>query len=293
MDIFSSQSTELGESPLWHPQRCSLLWLDIIERKLYEKRFSSRSPTIDLEWCLPEHASFMAYDQFESQILWMVTDKSFGKFSLATGLYEPLFKIPTNESLRANDGGISPDGHFWFGTMQWDPTDCLGGIYSISPAGELRDHNIAIGIPNTFCWSNDGEFLYISDSFNKVISAYDQIKERTATPDREILHDFSSFECTPDGGAMSSDGHLYNALWNGSRLAVIDSEGEILSQLPVPALQTTSCCFGGPNYQHLFVTSAKAAMSMNDLKNYPESGCVFISELSCRGIPSKPFHLDA
>jgi L-arabinonolactonase len=291
METFSSQPAELGESPVWHPQRCSLLWLDIIEKKLYEKKFSSCSLTIDKEWHLPEHASFMARDEFEPEILWMVTDKSFGKFSLVTGLYESLLKIPTNESFRANDGGISPDGHFWFGTMQWEPTGFLGGIYSISPDGELRDHNIAIGIPNTFCWSNDGKFLYISDSFNKVISAYSEVKGSAATPHREILHDFSSFEYTPDGGAMSSDDCLYNALWSGGSLAVIGSQGEMLSQLSVPALQATSCCFGGPNYQHLFITSAKVAMSMSDLKKYPESGCVFISERPCPGIPSKPFHL--
>jgi sugar lactone lactonase YvrE len=51
--------------------------------------------------------------------------------------------------------------------------------------------------------------------------------------------------------------------------------GKLLEQIPVPALQTSSCVFGGRDMNELYITSARKGMSEENLKKYPLSGGLF------------------
>jgi sugar lactone lactonase YvrE len=44
-------------------------------------------------------------------------------------------------------------------------------------------------------------------------------------------------------------------------------------------------CFGGPDLQTLFVTTARHGRSAAELAQYPESGCVFSMRLDVPGLP--------
>lgn len=292
MKVFSNVSNELGEGPLWHAQRDSLFWIDILNRQLFEKRFVSENATADRTWKLPEYASAMADDKHDKNILWMVTDKSFGRFNLAEGSYQPILDLPIGESFRANDGGVSPDGAFWFGTMEWSPSGITGCVYSISPSAVLRKQNVEFGIPNTFCWNLSGNLIYISDSLQGKLFAYEvenhKIKPHTAC----VLVDLSGGDSTPDGGAVDVDGLLWNAHWDGYKVAGYNDTGGKLGELDMPVPRPTSCCFGGPENEHLFVTSAKTGMSTQELERYPLAGHVFVQQLAVPGRPITPFVMD-
>lgn len=293
MNVFSQQSCELGECPLWHPQRHSLFWLDILGKKLYEKRFASSNSNFDQQWLLPEYASFLATDRKDPDLLWMVTNKTFGQFDVKNGIYSPIFELPIGDDMRANDGGVSPDGYFWFGTMQWEPTGQLGRIYTISPSGEIQLHTPRIGIPNTFSWSPDGTRFYVSDSLEQIIREYPVVGDVIDWDNFKILADLSGTKATPDGGAMDETEHLWNAQWDGSRVIAYNREGAVAGTLMLPAPKPTSCCFGGPELKHLFITSATSDMSATELSNSPASGNVFVTERAIAGVPSNPFCMDA
>lgn len=54
-----------------------------------------------------------------------------------------------------------------------------------------------------------------------------------------------------------------------------------------PAKRITSCCFGGPNYDELFVTCGCSGASEQELKDLPLSGSLFrVMGLGVKG--SKP-----
>ena len=54
-----------------------------------------------------------------------------------------------------------------------------------------------------------------------------------------------------------------------------------------PATRTTSCCFGGPNYDEMFVTCGKFGMSEEEFKNeQPLAGSVF--KVTGLGVKGKP-----
>ncbi len=292
MTVFSKETNELGEAPLWHPQRNSLLWLDILHRRLFEKSFDSQNPKADSTWLLPEYASAMAQDKYDANIIWMVTNKSFGKYDLSKCSYNPVLSLSLDRAFRSNDGGVSPDGAFWFGTMEWSPSGINGSIYSISTKAILRKQNIRIGIPNTFCWNPNGKVIYISDSFQRKIFSFEVKNHRLDAKKMHVFVDLSDEEQAPDGGTFDNKDFLWNAHWDGHKVVKYNAYGEITEEISMPVPKPSSCCFGGPNYQHLFITSARATMNKKEIENYPLSGNVFVEEQTVPGSPARPFCLD-
>lgn len=51
--------------------------------------------------------------------------------------------------------------------------------------------------------------------------------------------------------------------------------GKRIQIVEFPVDQTTSCCFGGPDYSELYVTSASQEMDEDALSREPQAGNVF------------------
>jgi len=58
----------------------------------------------------------------------------------------------------------------------------------------------------------------------------------------------------------------------------------------IPAPQVTSACFGGPDLDILYVTSAAIGMDDEGLAAYPDAGGLFaVTGLGIRGRPTRRF----
>jgi sugar lactone lactonase YvrE len=292
VEVFSEETCELGEGPVWHAKRQSLFWVDILNKCLYEKIFFSCNKYYDSKWDLPFVVSTFAISKSNDGFLWVVTENSFGEFCLATGEYTPVITLPIFEGYRPNDGGAAPDGSFWFGTMEENPTGRKGKVFSISPKGKLTKQLDNIGIPNTFCWSADASTFYLSDSLRQQTFSYSVIKGELIESSEKIHIDLIGGVATPDGGAIDAVGNMWNVQWGGARVAYYDSTGQFLKKIEVPVPQPTSCCMGGPQNLHLFVTSARAGLSEKTIEYYPSSGGVFFTELTMPGLAVKPFCIE-
>lgn len=290
--LFAEAMAALGEGPIWHPKHNCLFWLDIIGQTLFQKAWPGSGPVADRQWDLPETASALAVDGNNSNRLWMVTDQSFGVFSLENGCYEPHLELRLPEIQRANDGGVGPDGCFWFGTMERNPTGPHGNVYAVSRDGFLHHHLAKIGIPNTFCWSKDGDSFYLSDSSRQRMLVYDVNHYEIQPSSQRTLVDLSAGRATPDGGAMDERGILWVCQWDGGRVVGYDHSGLDTGRISVPVPRPTSCCFGGPEMRHLFITSAREGLSESDLAISPESGSVFVVELPIPGQVVPAFTMD-
>jgi sugar lactone lactonase YvrE len=63
--------------------------------------------------------------------------------------------------------------------------------------------------------------------------------------------------------------------------------GSQISSIEVPVYRPTSCCFGGPYYDQLFITCSRYELSEEELKQTPLAGSVFrICNLGTRGTPA-------
>jgi sugar lactone lactonase YvrE len=64
-------------------------------------------------------------------------------------------------------------------------------------------------------------------------------------------------------------------------------QGKRIGAVEIPGLRITSCCFGGKNYDELFVTCSRYGSTEEELQKFPLSGSVFkVTGLGVKGYPS-------
>jgi len=293
LNVFSTVTCTLGEGPLWHRRRNSLLWLDIIQKKVFEKSFTSNSEQYDNYWELEEIGSLLALDGNNKDSILVITDKSFGRLCLNSGQYTAKLSFNFDSQMRANDGAVSPSGELWFGTMEKSPKGTSGSIYAITPDLTLTKKLDNVGIPNTFCWSNDGKTFFLSDSLLQKMFSFKVPAENNITNSiKNTFIDLTTSLATPDGGAIDKEGNLWNAQWDGFKVQCYSPKGKALVSIKLPVPKVTSCCFGGPENKHLFITTAKEGMNSKQLQKHPFSGCTFVVESDSYGKSSTPFCME-
>jgi sugar lactone lactonase YvrE len=290
--VFSNIKNELGEGALWHPIRQTLLWLDINNKTLFEKHINSSAKAYDECWDLPEIGSALAISKNGNNLIYIITDKSFASFDLGNGLFKVELALGLQENMRANDGGVSPDGTFWFGTMEKKPSGTNGSIYSINSSGLIKEQFSGIGIPNTMTWSNDGNKLFLSDSWQQTMYSFDVINGNLIRSSQTEVLNLRSTQATPDGGATDINGNIWNAHWDGFKIVCLSPNGQILQEFAVPIPKPTCCCFGGANNSSLFITSAREGMNEQELDQYPLSGAVFMLNIQTLGSVIPSFLMD-
>jgi sugar lactone lactonase YvrE len=282
LECFAPEVTTLGESPVWCPVRSGLFWLDILAQRLY---FRHELEGETVHWELPCVCSALFLLK-SPQVVLLLSEAGLGTFSLDTGNFSIIATSSSeNAHMRGNDAGIAPDGHIWFGTMQKLPTELAGSIYKagLGPCISSRSH--AVGIPNTFIWSGNGKWLIHADSLLKKIYKSPFTDGEADFTCTEALVDLQEKGIDPDGSAMDSEDCFWNAQWGGGLIARYDLQGRHLESIALPAIQPTSCAFGGADLRTLYITTATAGMSPEALAAYPGSGQVFRIRLETPGQP--------
>jgi sugar lactone lactonase YvrE len=76
-------------------------------------------------------------------------------------------------------------------------------------------------------------------------------------------------------------------MWGGHRVIRMSPEGEVLTEVPMPVAQPSSCVFGGPDLDVLYVTTAREGL---EVEPTDVAGSVLaVTGLGVRGLPSRPF----
>jgi sugar lactone lactonase YvrE len=98
---------------------------------------------------------------------------------------------------------------------------------------------------------------------------YDFDYEAGTIKNKELMHKFEDGNGFPDGMCVTADGTLLIAMWDGSRIEVISSAGQVKDPIELPVQRPTSCTFGGASANELIVTTAAREL---DLTAQPYSG---------------------
>ena len=93
----------------------------------------------------------------------------------------------------------------------------------------------------------------------------------------------------PDGAAVDAEGCYWTALFEGGRIQRYAPDGRLLAEYPVPARCPTMVGFGGPDLKTLYVTSARAGRSDEELAALPLSGSLFAMPVEVPGLPEYRF----
>ncbi|HMS00310.1 MAG TPA: SMP-30/gluconolactonase/LRE family protein [Anaerolineales bacterium] len=280
VEILYDTNAKLGEGPVWDSRTQTLYWVDILNKRIYANA--------DVIAELDDFIGCLATRQRGGLVL--TKRLSFWTFDLLTAS-STFLAAPADEPVtnRFNDGKCDSRGRFLAGTMDLNETDPTGSLYSFdgkSITKLLSD----VTISNGLTWSADGKTFYYIDTPTREVKAYDYDLESGAIANPRVAATIPASLGWPDGMTSDSQGNLWIAMWGGAQITKWNPHtGQLLEQIPVPALQPSSCAFGGKNMNELFITSARKGLDDAALTKYPLSGGVFRVETNVEGLPMFEF----
>ncbi|HMD47584.1 MAG TPA: SMP-30/gluconolactonase/LRE family protein [Bryobacteraceae bacterium] len=174
------------------------------------------------------------------------TDKK-GKVDVLVERYEgKRFNAP-------NDIVVRRDGQVYFtdpafGNQEDARELDFFGVYHVSPRGEVELVAKPAGRPNGIALSPNGRVLYVANSDERNIRAYDLDGKGAASNERVLV---SGIEGIPDGLRTDEKGNLYLA---AKEIRVYTPDGKSLGSVAL-AETPSNLAFGDEDFQSLFVTA--------------------------------------
>jgi sugar lactone lactonase YvrE len=284
-ELIIGAHAELGEGPAWDARTQTLYWVDIYGKRIHRYQDGEdRSVQLDdMPGCLAPRPNGHLIAAVRGKITDLEPES--GKATLLSAFDE---EPATN---RVNDGKCDPAGRLLVGTMDNKEKEASGCLYSFD-GKTLSRLLTGIRISNGLAWSPDSKTMYYIDTPTRQVQAfdYDLASGRIANP--RLAVGIPEPLGWPDGMTSDTEGNLWIAMWGGAQVTKWDpNTGTLLDQIPVPALHTSSCVFGGTDMNELFITSARKGMNEAQLERYPLSGGVFRLRTKVRGMPTYEFVL--
>lgn len=264
----------IGEGPVWDRETGRLYFIDILGRKLYC-------------WDGREIVGTIAF----SQSLGFAVPREGGGVvaGLPDGFYFADFdgaaprKIadpePGRTEGRLNDGKVDPAGRVWGGTMPLSLDTGEGeagpdsGLYCLDGEGRIKTMLQGVIQGNGMDWSAGGEKFYFIDTQRFCVQEFDYDVDGNQLSGGRVCVEVPRELGIPDGMTIDREGMLWVALWGGGAVGRWDPvSGKLLERVELPAKNVTSCCFGGPALDELYITTASLG---TDLAQYPHAGGVF------------------
>jgi sugar lactone lactonase YvrE len=161
---------------------------------------------------------------------------------------------PDKPDNRFNDGKCSPDGRFFAGTISLVKKTGDAKLYRLDPDLTLHEAFGPVTNSNGIAWSKDGKTVYYIDTPRREILAFDY--EHGHLHNLRSVVSTEAIDASPDGMTIDSDDRLWVAFCHGGCVACYDpATGEEVRRVEIPALETTSCAFGGPGLADLYITT--------------------------------------
>ena len=88
---------------------------------------------------------------------------------------------------------------------------------------------------------------------------------------------------------MDAEGGVWSARYNGGAVARITPDGRLDTLVTLPVRQITSCAFGGPALDLLFITTARQKLDAAALAHQPLAGSIFVVRPGVAGLAESKF----
>ncbi len=280
---------ELGEGGLWDEEHARLYWVDVHQNKVFAYN--------------PRNRSNLAYDVGES--VGTVTVTRNGKLLLAlrngfacldpdsgelSRIADPEAHLPGN---RFNDGKCDPQGRFWAGSMVEEGPPGGASLYCLDTDLSVTKKFGGVTCSNGLVWTRDARHFYYIDTPTHRVDGYDFDPKSGELSHGRVVAEIPPDLGAPDGMTIDEADHLWVALWGGSSVVRVNpTSGELEYQVMLPAHNVTSCAFGGPELDELYVTTARVGLDPERLRAQPGAGSLFRARVPYRGVGSQRFGRD-
>lgn len=282
-DCILKIDAQLGEGPLWSPEKSLLYWVDIQEKKLH--LFDPKKKQ-DRFFKLPQLVTTVA---LRKKGCLLTFPKQIVLFNEETETFEVIHEVEKDAPLtRFNDGKCDRLGRFWGGTINTKVPTNSGNLYRASKQ-EIAKAATDITFSNGLCWSPDNKTFFHVETFKRTIFAYDFDLPSGQLKNKRVFATIASDDGMPDGMTIDDQGGIWCAIYGGSKVIRFDKLGALSEVIQLPVPHVTCVTFGGDRYDTLFITTAQENLSKAELEKYPLSGSLFAIKLNYRGIPETPF----
>ncbi|MGV3723185.1 MAG: SMP-30/gluconolactonase/LRE family protein [Actinomycetota bacterium] len=147
-----------------------------------------------------------------------------------------------------NDLAIAPDGTLYASDPNWKAS--AGQLWRIDTQGKVVKVASDMGTTNGIEVSPDGKTLYVNESLQRNIWAFDITPEGVAN--KRLLIKFPDHGF--DGMRCDIKGNLYVTRHGKGTVAVVSPEGKVLREIEVLGSRPSNLCFGGPDGKTVYVT---------------------------------------
>lgn len=179
-------------------------------------------------------------------------------------------------ALRLNDAKADSTGAVWAGsTNNDDESRSDGCLFRLSPDGQLEVVDTGYMVANGPAISPDESLMLHTDSGRRTIYAFDLNVQAGKITNRRVWKQFTGSEGYPDGMCFDAEGCVWMAHWGAGCVSRFALDGALLQRISLPTSNITNVCFGGPGLDRLFVSSARAGLSQDQLSREPLAGALF------------------
>ncbi|MDX2226900.1 MAG: SMP-30/gluconolactonase/LRE family protein [Verrucomicrobiae bacterium] len=271
-------AASLGEGALWDDRAARLLWVDILRGEVHSfdpatgrdsclrlgEPVGTVVPHADGGWVVARKTDIIHLDPVTTRI---------------TRLADPQ-DIPSHS--RWNDGKCDPSGRLWVGTLSALPgTPPVSALYRVDLDGKINALIPRVRISNGLAWSADATKMYYIDSLRRSVDVFDFQNGSGRIFNRRVLADTRPWPGVPDGMAIDAEGHLWVAFYGGHAVLRFDGiTGKLSGRVEVPTACVTSCALGGPDFQTLFITTARG-----EEPDAAHGGHLFAGRVPVPGLP--------
>ena len=158
---------------------------------------------------------------------------------------------------RFNDVMADPEGRVYAGTI--GKTTESGGLYRVDLDGTITQLWSGTRISNGMGFSPDLQTFYWTCSTSKKIFKFPYNRETGEIGERSLFYEANEEEGITDGMTVDVNGTIWSARWDGSAVIHHDVDGKVIGKIGLPVGKVTSLCFGGPDLDQFFITTAGGA----------------------------------
>ncbi len=270
---FIEDKALLGEGPFWFEDR--LWWVDIDSKVLrsadaqggdrksyaFEQKIGVAAPIDGRRFVVGLEDGLAIFDRESGSIEFVASPEK------------------DQPESRFNDGKCDPVGRFLAGTQN----SAGGGLYSLNGQGDWKPLYSPVTCSNGLAWTADGSTMYYIDTLTREIASFPYDLATGAIGERSVAVTIPPEMGYPDGMTIDAEGNLWVGFWDGGAIRCISPRtGECLVEVKTPCSRPTSCCFGGDNFEKLFITSARG-------DDPADGGEVFVCEPGVHGLPGQSF----
>lgn len=162
--------------------------------------------------------------------------------SVSVHAHEPRMHQP-------NDIAIAPDGTLYASDPRWPAGD--GQLWRIDRDGTTHLLETGMGTTNGIEVSPDGTHLYVNESVQRRVWAYD-IGAGGVLSRKRLLIAFDDHGL--DGMRADEAGNLYIARYGAGTVAIVSPAGELLREVRLKGGKPTNVAFGGKDGRDVYVT---------------------------------------